>query len=49
MVEPSEFKKEIRKRVIQEYSIEFLGDNFDVSEIIPLATEAGGQSPLSNF
>ena len=29
MVDPTSFKKEIRKRILQEYSIEFLGDNFD--------------------
>ena len=29
MVDPTSFKKEIRKRISQEYSIEFLGDNFD--------------------
>jgi hypothetical protein len=29
MVDPSEFKKQIRKRIIQDYTIEFLGDDFD--------------------
>jgi hypothetical protein len=29
MVDPSEFKKQIKKRIIQNYTIEFLGDDFD--------------------
>jgi len=29
MVDPSEFTDEIKKRILQDYSIEFLGDNFD--------------------
>jgi hypothetical protein len=29
MVEQETFKKELRKRIAQDYDIEFLGDNFD--------------------
>ena len=29
MVNPDEFKKEIKNRVLQNFSIEFLGDDFD--------------------